>query len=269
MTPILMWLQIARYLACATLLFSTSLADVPVETNATKYNSGFVNPNQTYFTEPDIISPIFLASTMDTSKLDKSPYLFLAMGYEGVFSPYIFNATDLSLVYADPSYKFANDVRAQTLHSESVLTFWEGGPLEQGGHASGYCVVQDHDYQVKYNITAKGLGDTLADLHEVKLTRYGTVLFNVYQKIPFDLTPVLGPPDGELYDSLFQEVDLESGELLFTWRASDHFSLSDSHVVYEGIAFDFFHINSVDKASYLQIPLPISIHDHHPTISYI
>lgn len=248
MTPLHSWWSTLLSFA---LLCNICQADVPFETDSAKYNSGFVNPNQTYVTEPDIISPIFLVNTMNASIMDSSPYLFLALGYGQVFSPYIFDASDLSLVYADPSYEFVNDVRAQTLRGENAFTFWQGKPLEQGGHASGYCVVQSHDYEVQHNVTAQGLGTTLADLHEVKLTSNGTILFNVYQKIPFDLTSVNGPQDGELNDSLFQEVDLETGELLFTWRASDHFSLADSHVGYEGVAYDFFHINSVDKVSIL------------------
>jgi len=58
---------------------------------------------------------------------------------------------------------------------------------------------------------------------------------------------------GWITDSVFQEVDVETGDLLFEWRASDHFDAVDSYMSnpFGGYSqtspFDFFHINSVDK----------------------
>ena len=55
------------------------------------------------------------------------------------------------------------------------------------------------------------------------------------------------------YDGIFQEIDLLSGTLLFQWRASDHYQLTETFqpINNQGRtrdnAFDFFHINSVDK----------------------
>lgn len=57
-------------------------------------------------------------------------------------------------------------------------------------------------------------------------------------------------------DGLFQEVDIETGALLFEWRATDHIRMSDvfsrpcrkdGYGKSKKDAFDFFHINSVDK----------------------
>jgi hypothetical protein len=59
-----------------------------------------------------------------------------------------------------------------------------------------------------------------------------------------------------IQDGLFQEIDLETGNLLFEWRATDHISMKDvysspsrkdGHGKSKKDAFDFFHINSVDK----------------------
>lgn len=60
---------------------------------------------------------------------------------------------------------------------------------------------------------------------------------------------------GWIYDCLFQEIDLDSGKLLFEWRATDHYPILDSlqPVGRTGSSaengFDFFHINSIDKNS--------------------
>lgn len=67
------------------------------------------------------------------------------------------------------------------------------------------------------------------------------------------MSDIGGPATGWLYDGLFQEIDIATGELLFEWRVSDHVPLN---VTYETLAtqgyerntaFDYFHINSVDK----------------------
>ncbi len=72
--------------------------------------------------------------------------------------------------------------------------------------------------------------------------------------MPIDLSSFGGPGEGWIIDSLFQEVDIETGELLFQWRASDHVPIDDTMLVLNGNgartpedALDYFHINSVDK----------------------
>lgn len=109
----------------------------------------------------------------------------------------------------------------------------------------------DSSYEVQYTIeAANGLE---GDLHEFQLTDEGTALMTVYEIIPADLSSVGGPSDGWIYDGLFQEIDIETGALLFQWRASDHYNVSESfgelkkHGRSETDAWDFFHINSVDK----------------------
>ena len=55
---------------------------------------------------------------------------------------------------------------------------------------------------------------------------------------------------------MFQEIDIETGDLLFEWRATDHISMTevfskpcrkDGYGTSKKDAFDYFHINSVDK----------------------
>ena len=72
---------------------------------------------------------------------------------------------------------------------------------------------------------------------------------------PYDLTPVKGPRKGFLRDGGFQEIDLETGELLFQWRWSDHWDITDVIRYPSGTEgssekpWDAFHINSVQKDS--------------------
>lgn len=54
-----------------------------------------------------------------------------------------------------------------------------------------------------------------------------------------------------LWESLFQEVDIETGAVLFEWRASEHFPMSEVYSTpnkgTRQAPWDFFHINQVDK----------------------
>ena len=74
----------------------------------------------------------------------------------------------------------------------------------------------------------------------------------IYEKIQVDMSGY-GIARGWIYDSIFQEVDLVTGELLFEWRASEHFAADQTMALLgdQGRspekAFDYFHINSIDK----------------------
>lgn len=96
------------------------------------------------------------------------------------------------------------------------------------------------------------MGTLKGDLHEFKLTLEGTALMTVYSREPADLSTIGGPEEGWTLESSFHEVDIETGELLFEWHASEHHSLDEVMRPFEGgerpsSAFDWFHINSVDK----------------------
>ena len=99
----------------------------------------------------------------------------------------------------------------------------------------------------------KPVGDDLdGDLHEFHITENGTAMMTIYTPVEVDMSGY-GMPKGWIYDSLFQEIDIETGELIFEWRASDHYKIHDSKTNRAGQgtskedAFDFFHINSIDK----------------------
>lgn len=111
----------------------------------------------------------------------------------------------------------------------------------------------DKHYDVFKEISP--VGDYMGDLHEFRLTNNGTALVTMYSAIEADLSQSGGPSQGWAYDSLFQEIDIETGNLLFEWHASDHFAYHNSEQPIRGrggsrdSAFDFFHINTLDKTS--------------------
>jgi hypothetical protein len=96
-----------------------------------------------------------------------------------------------------------------------------------------------------------GLG---GDLHEFHITADDTALITIYHNHEIDCTDLGFDSTCWINDGLFQEIDIETGDLIFQWQASDHVRMSDSSVTPKGkdgqnedLSFDFFHINSIDK----------------------
>lgn len=218
----------------------------------TTYNSGRLgnNPNRT-FRSSSIVAPEFGVNIWDASSLrDQSlPFLFLTASEDGSETPFILNATDLSMIWGDPKTDRGTvmNFRPQNYLGEQYLTWWEGS--KRSGRGNGDCVLYDHSYQEKYRVTTKDIG-VGADLHECKLTNDGTALLTAYNLIPFNLSLVGGKESDRLLECYFQEVDVETGDLLFSWAASDWFSPMDSFEGYRP-EYDFFHLNSIEKVRHV------------------
>lgn len=109
----------------------------------------------------------------------------------------------------------------------------------------------DKHYNEVFSISA--LNGLEGDLHEFQLTDQGTALITVYEIIRADLSSIGGPSRGYIWDGVFQEIDIETRELIFQWRSSKHYEFSETYRARnnEGrshrSAWDYFHINSVDK----------------------
>lgn len=225
------------------------------------YNSGALgqNPNRTFHSSK-IVAPKFGINIWDAEHLraHSLPFLFLtATEPDSSASPFILNATDLSLVWADTTTHrdAAMNFRPQTYRGEKFLSFWEG--INASGRGNGVCVLYDQSYQERYRVTAKDLGFG-ADLHECKLTHDGTALITVYNLVQYNLTGVGGQDYDQLLDCYFQEIDVETGDVLFSWAASDWFSPKDSYEQYKP-NYDFFHLNSVQKVSRISLLFQVPI----------
>jgi len=109
----------------------------------------------------------------------------------------------------------------------------------------------DSSYQLIHTLSP--IGDQLVgDFHDFRLTENGTALVTIYDIIPADLSSLNGPTFGWIYDGIFQEIDIATGDLVFEWRASEHYQIDESFMPLDGgktrdEPYDFFHINSVDK----------------------
>lgn len=176
-----------------------------------------------------------------------------------------------NLIWSSNEYGVATNFGMQQYRGENYLTFWAGD--KNGGQGRGELYMLDSKYRVGHEVHAVGQG-LGADLHEFEVSKDDTALLTVYNTTRGDLRG-LGwwrSEDGWIEDSLFQEVDIATGELLFQWSAMEHFKPDLSYYwtptggYVRTIPYDFFHINSVEKDSkgnYL-----ISARHFH-TITYI
>ena len=135
--------------------------------------------------------------------------------------------------------------RAQSYRGRPVLTWWEG---VHGGYGNGEYVIFDDSYQ---EVTRFRAGNGyLGDHHEFVITPDDTALVTIYAETPFDLSPFNGPSDGIALAGIVQEIEIETGEVLFEWNSLEHVGIDESY--YKDPSddptnrFDYFHINSVD-----------------------
>lgn len=230
---------------------------LPYVSDYTAYNDFYYgkHPNQTY-KSTSTKGPLFQVSTWDPARSGLNKYLFVSSpAGKQKSGPFIIDTKDLSMVYGNPAFPSANNPRIQEYNGLPYFTFWEGDDFS--GHGLGQCLLYDSSYQQVYNITTKML-NTKMDSHECQLTHDGTALVSAYEKMPFDMSmaPGGGPKEGLLLDSIFEEIDVATGELKFLWRASNHFDINMTEVNWgpddygaktENVGWDFFHLNSLQK----------------------
>jgi len=141
----------------------------------------------------------------------------------------------------------ATNLRVQQLNGAPVLTWWQG-LVTVHGFGLGVDVIDDTRYRTIAEVRA-GNGYA-ADLHEFQITPQGTALLSVYNAVNCDLTTAGGSADSAVTDSMFQEIDIKTGLVMFEWTSLDHIPLSDSYSPAAGSStrwpFDFFHLNSIN-----------------------
>ena len=142
----------------------------------------------------------------------------------------------------------ANDFRLQSYDGKPMLTWWQG--LTNGGSGEGHGVIADHSYRVVK--TVRGGNGYRLDMHEFRLTGRGTALATIYHRVRRDLRQVGGSRSGLVVDGIFQEIDIETGRVLFEWHSIGHVSYRESDTrapENPDDEYDYFHINSVERTA--------------------
>jgi len=134
--------------------------------------------------------------------------------------------------------------RAMSLEVQS----YRGKPVLTWVDTSGEYVILDGSYREIAHFTAAN--GYRGDHHEFLISPQDTALITIYDAVPWDLSPVGGRKNGVVVQGIVQELDIESGKVLFEWHSLDHVDIKESYgkpgedADYPGL--DYFHINSID-----------------------
>lgn len=139
--------------------------------------------------------------------------------------------------------RWVSNFGVQEYRSQPVLAWWEGKVDKASGYGRGGGVVLDSSYRQVARVHA-GNGRQ-ADLHELLITPQGTALITCYPEVvAADLSGVGGPRNGRVYQSVIQEIDVETGRVVFEWRSLEHVAVAESYYPVWG-TYDYLHVNSI------------------------
>ncbi|CAN5801030.1 hypothetical protein BH18ACT11_BH18ACT11_02600 [soil metagenome] len=215
----------------------------PADWISTVASSGQSGSTQRFRSRPDL-KPPSVGVNVEASDGVAPGYVFVAVKKgEGQDGPMIMDNRGRLVWFSKDRY--ATDFKVQIYKGEPVLTWWQGGIV--AGHGEGEYVIFDSSYREVRRVKA-GNGYP-GDLHEFSITPQDTALLTVYTETRADLSPIGGPRDAPVWDGVAQELDLETGEVLFEWHSLDHVGVEESYrppPEDPEAPLDYFHINSIE-----------------------
>ena len=153
-----------------------------------------------------------------------------------------------NLIWYDPVNEAkAHNLETVTYDGQPMLAFYQGNSA--GAHGVGEFVLMNDHYQVVAYIRAGNGAE--ADLHELTMTPQGTALIGAYVPVKMNLTAYGGKASQVVYSYVVQEIDVATGNVLFSWNSLDHVPVTYSEygVPANGDPFDYFHGNSIALTS--------------------
>lgn len=251
-SPIDLQMRLVPLIALLALVAIQCQADQAPFYADSKYNDaeyGFY-VTQTFKSSPQVTGVPVVNFMEPFTRCDDGSYLLITpRGKVAESTPMILDVNGSLVWAATKKYGQVYNLQVQSYKGQEYLTFWAGDDTV-GGHGVGTHYMLDQQYREQYRIkAANGLG---ADLHAFTITANDTALISIYDKKFADVESIPGyHRKGWIWDSVFQELDLQTGEAIFEWRASDHIDVSKSYhpigEMEESDPRDVYHINSVRK----------------------
>ncbi|KAK4546296.1 hypothetical protein LTR36_001973 [Oleoguttula mirabilis] len=155
----------------------------------------------------------------------------------------------------------------QNYDGEEVLVWWNGSLYaEPIGRGNGVVRMYNKHYEQIHVTSLPGnfleqvpnaTFPSNIDLHEIFLTKNGSMLVTANNVTQSDLTSVGGPAKGWVVEAQFYEIDIATNQVLFEWKSLEHlaqlpFTASLYPLGSEGytganqsLAWGYFHINAV------------------------
>ncbi|KAK0661264.1 hypothetical protein DIS24_g2498 [Lasiodiplodia hormozganensis] len=171
--------------------------------------------------------------------------------------PYIFR-DDGELIWSGYGIYsiWATNFQAGRWKGEDILFSFEGDHNPGYGHGHGHTTILNKHYDTIRELKAGN--HKLTDKHEFHIIGEKTGLIQIYHPVPRDLTPWGASEEQQwIVNAIIQELDIETGELLFEWASLDHVTPDEAVLPLNpgqagsgynsSDAWDYFHINSIDK----------------------
>jgi hypothetical protein len=202
---------------------------------------------QGFHSRPDLQPPV-ISVTAQSPSVAAGDEFTAPYGGPGQAGPMILDPAGALVWFKPlPMYTSAADLQVQEYEGKRVLTWWQGD-ISVHGFGLGIDEIADSSYT---DIAQVKAGNGLqADLHEFQLTPQGAALVTAYDPILCDTSSVGGPANGAVTDSVFQEIDVRTGLVMYEWTSLDHVGLGESYEsaahATTGSPFDFFHLNSIN-----------------------
>ncbi|KAJ4163247.1 hypothetical protein LMH87_004988 [Akanthomyces muscarius] len=219
-----------------------------------------------FVSRPDL-SPPRLNITIPATEDVGDGYIFVCpyggfksgTGFDGPEQPacYIFR-DDGDLVWSSLGHLsgWVANIQARSFRGKPAITVYQGAIDEFRGHGWGQATILNERYE---NVATIRAGNhKIMSIHEFNLLESNSALVEIYQPTPIDLTRFNGKKGAKwIVDAMFQEIDVDTGDVLFEWSSLDHVSPTESVISlssgYAGgglnstDAWDYFHLNSVEK----------------------
>ena len=221
----------------------------PAPAAAAKSSAQKPPPTQHFFSRPDLKPPLV---RVQTAAHGTAPgYLFLAPKMVvAQAGPLIMDNRGEVVWFRPLNTRGVTDFRVQKYRGKPVLTWWRGH-VSNVGVGDGWYVIYDTSYSPVAEVRpGNGL---VGDVHEFLITPRNTAVFTVYHRLPVDLSSVGGPKKGKVWDGIVQEVDIETGHVLFEWHSYPQVGVKESYAPpppakagAKAPPYDYFHINSID-----------------------
>ncbi|KAI5866072.1 ASST-domain-containing protein [Durotheca rogersii] len=151
---------------------------------------------------------------------------------------------------------WATNFQAGRWRGKDILYSFEGDHNPGYGHGHGHVTFLDNHYETIRELRAGN--HKLIDKHEFHIVNQETGLVQIYQPVARDLAAWGASPQQQwIVNAIIQELDIATGKLLFEWASLDHVSPDEAILPINpgqagsgynsSDAWDYFHINSVDK----------------------
>lgn len=212
-------------------------------------------PEPQFVSRPDLVAPEIGFSGEDPPAVQGAPdkaLTFIAPkdGDAPMRGPVIMDQSGEPVWINPVGSRYTYDFRVQQYEGEPVLTWWQGKHTSSGfGH--GEYVLVDESYREIGSVTTPGVH---ADFHHMDITSRGTALMTAFPIVRRDLSDMGGPENGYVANCVVQEVDIETGKVLFRWNMIEDVPLEETREDSESNPdepgtkarpLDPYHVNSV------------------------